>query len=136
VYRLAFDLEEGTWWVESQKALQLLAPEPVYDPKKKKKKDEPPPPSNFTYAEKYGKKPTRFPGGVQLKGVLKEQTGYVPTGIVYVHFFPNGFSEPAILYLTKEGAEAIAYSVIIRPTAGKVEVESGEVRTFEQGEAR
>jgi len=64
---------------------------------------------------------------------LKEQTGLIKTGQAYVHFFPNGFAEPAIIYLTKEGTDTIAYSVIIRATSGKVEIVPGEIKTFDTG---
>lgn len=134
VYRIAFDLEKQTWWVETQKSFQLLQPEAAYDPNKKKKKDEEPPPSNFAPADKYSKKPVKFPNGVEIRGVLKEQTGNIKSGIAYVHFFPNGFAEQAILYLTKEGAETIAYSVIIRPTSGRVEIFPSEITSFDSGE--
>jgi general secretion pathway protein H len=133
IYRLAIDFDRKAYWVESQREFKLLGQEEVeaqQSRKKKKKEDETP--SNFMFAEKYNTKPTPLPGGIAFTGVLKEREGLIAKGIAYIHFFPNGFNEQAILYLNKEGASASSkgYSVILRPTAGKVEIFAGQVPSF------
>lgn len=131
IYRMGIDLDKNAYWVEEQKQFKLLSlnDEPVTRKKGKSLKEEPP--SNFSLAPKFFKKPQSLPSGVVFGGVLKEREGLRKDGIVYVHFFPNGFSEQAILYLNRDGSTAPGYSVIIRPNGGRVEVYPGSVNTFE-----
>lgn len=129
-HRLVLDLDEKTYWVEQQKAFQLLSETPEELPPKKGVKQEPPP-SNFSLVSKYSSGPKRMPDGVQFLGVLKEQEGLRKEGVVYIHFFPNGFVEQSVLYLAKSGTEEVSYSVVIRPTSGKVEIERSHVKSFD-----
>ncbi len=138
VYRLAIDFDKRTYWVEEQKAFQLLteddaAPKQKQSKKKAGPKDDKPegPSGNFTYAEKYNNKPHPMPGGTEFTGVLKEKEGLRNDGVVYVHFFPNGFNDQAILYLAKEGAPETAYSLVIRATSGRVDIFRETVKNFD-----
>ena len=115
VQRLAFDLDHGTWWVEQQKQFQLLT-EPDHQPKKKSGKKQEEAPSNFMMAEKFSKKPIELPGGVAIDGVLKEKEGFIKEGIAYINFFPNGFTEQALVYINKEGSKPGVY--IVDPPLG------------------
>lgn len=136
VYRLAIDLEKQRYWVESQREQRLLGQEELEEannPKKKKKRKRGEPeerPSNFQMAEKFSREPIAMPGGVIFDGVLKEREGLIKEGIAYVHFFPNGYTEQAILYLAKEGSGTTGYSLVIRPTLGKVEIVASRVSDF------
>jgi hypothetical protein len=130
IYRLVIDMEHNTYWVETQKSFKLLTAadeaQPV-DPKKNKNA----PPSNFSFAEKYSAKPVPLPGGVVFDGVLKENGGYSKEGLVYINFFPNGFNDQAILYLTKEGSPGKGYSLLIRPTSGHVIITGQRLQSFD-----
>jgi prepilin-type N-terminal cleavage/methylation domain-containing protein len=132
IYRLAIDLENKTYWIEVQKEARLLL-ETAEAPKSKQKGKSAPPPSNFQIATKYSKEPMPMPGGVAFEGVLKERDGLIKEGIAYVHFFPNGFNEQAILYLKKDGSKTISYSLLIRPTSGKVDIYPEMVSGFDGG---
>lgn len=132
VHRLVINLDKNQWWVESQKQFELLASVDPDAPKPKQKigdKDKEPP-SNFTIADKYSKTPTDLPGGVAFGGVLKEGEPFYQKGVAYIHFFPNGYNDQAILYVRKDGAEQDSYSVVIKPTGGKVDIEGGHVGKF------
>jgi general secretion pathway protein H len=134
IYRLAIDFDHKTYWVESQKDFQLLSPVVDTTPSSKKKKGAEPDPaqSNFSYAEKYSKKPIPMPDGVVFEGMLKEREGVVrKEGIVYVNFFPNGFNDAAILYLMKDGSKTTGYSILIRPSLGRVEIYTERLTNFE-----
>lgn len=120
VYRLVVDFEHSQYWVETQREFKLLESNPVVTPKKGKKED--PPPSNFILADKFSKKPIDMPDGVVIEAVVTERDGLVKQGLAYVHFFPNGFNDQAILQLNKTGAKGDGYSLWIRPTSGKVEL--------------
>lgn len=126
VHRLAIDFERAQYWVEMQREFKLLSAEPPPPPKK----GEEPPPSNFVLNDKFGKKPTPMPAGIVVEGVLKEREGLVQEGIAYIHFFPNGFNDQAVIYLNKEGASADGYSLLVRPTSGRVEIFPERINDF------
>lgn len=129
IHRIVIDFDEQKWWIESQKKFSLLEdPEDVA--KKKKNKDEPVGDTNFTFAAKYTKEPLKVPTGVTFSGVLTEKDGFINKGIVYIHYYPNGFSDQSILYLNKEGSDLVFYSMILRPTSGKVDLISGRAEGF------
>ncbi len=130
IYRLVIDFEHKTYWVETQRAFKPIS-EVTLEPKRKKGSKDEPPSSDFMFAEKYSKKPVEMPQGVVFSGVLKEKDGFRKEGVAYVHFFPNGFTEQAILYLTREGDTDIAYSLLVRPTSGKVELNRGKLESFD-----
>ncbi|MBY0369849.1 type II secretion system GspH family protein [bacterium] len=135
IYRLVIDFDEHTYYIESQREAKLLgAPDPNASRSKKKndkkEKDEEPP-SNFDFAQKYNKKPVPMPDGVEFDGVLKEREGLVKEGKAYVHFFPNGFNEQAILYLKREGSQVVSYSLWVRPTSGRVDIYQEYVPSFD-----
>lgn len=127
VHRLVINFEDNTFWVESQKKLELLSEGPG-DPKKKDK--ETGSDSNFEIARKYSKKPVPMPDGVIFAGVLTERDGLIKQGIAHIHFFPNGFCDQAILYLAKSGADSVFYSMVLRPFAARVELVPGTAQGF------
>lgn len=129
IYRLAIDLDNQSWWVESQKAFALLGDEGF--PKKGKKAGGNVSSVNFVLAQKYSKKQVPMPGGVVFEGVLKEREGLIKQGVAYIHFFPNGFNDHSILYINKESSSSTPYSLILRPIAGKVEVVRERVQRFD-----
>ena len=137
VHRLVIDLDHQAWWVEQQNQFQLLSDgqeEPR--PTKKKNKglssgnDDPAP--NFTPDDKYSKKPVPLPDGVGFSGVLKEREGLIKQGVAYINFFPNGYSEQAIIYLVKVGSTHFdGYSVKIHAVSNQVDIIRSYVQTFD-----
>lgn len=134
VHRIAIDFDDEKYWIEQQQQVGALLDDPLSPPppKKKLKKGEPPPPNGFTMAEKYGAKKMPFPSGVKILQVIKEQEGLRKEGLVYVHFFPNGFNEPALITLTKASDEQAAYTLVIRPASGNVAIVPGVVKSLDQ----
>ncbi len=130
IYRLTIDLDKKTYWIETQREQALLSDPVAVDPKKKRGAVAGSS-SNFNMAPKYNKKPLPMPDGVAFDGVLKEKEGLIKEGMVYVHFFPSGFNEQAILYLKREGTDVVSYSLVIRPTSGKVDIYPQVVNNFE-----
>lgn len=135
VYRLVIDFDRKAYWVENQREFKLLneEEEDVKKDKKKKKGDEEPP-SNFILAEKYSKQPIPLPSGIAIDGVVKEREGLKKEGLVYIHFFPNGYNEQALIFLNRDGVTSKGYTLFLRPTLGKVEVLKGEIATFAKAE--
>lgn len=124
IYRLGFDFDKNTYWVQSQRQLKTIH-ESSSD-KTTLASDS----SNFGFAEKYSKQPLDMPGGTKVLGVLKQGDGLIQKGAAVIHFFPNGYNEPAIIYLAKDGAKDAAYSLRI-PATGRPELLSGAVQDFD-----
>jgi len=136
MHRLVLDLDKKTWWVEMQNAFQLLEepgeqPEKKSNGKKKGKGREEAPRSSFSISEKFSKEPVDMPAGVEFAGVLKEKEGYIRQGTVAIHFFPNGFNDQAILHLKRSADEKIAFSLVLRPNSGRVELFREQVNSFD-----
>lgn len=72
-----------------------------------------------------------MPSGVEFSGVLKEKDGLIKEGVAYIHFFPNGFNDQAILYLNREGSDVVSYSMLLRPNSGRVELYREAVKSFD-----
>lgn len=125
VHRLVINLDDQQYWIEQQKTPGLLS-----DPTIEQENDDVPQRSPFVYADKYNEKPVDVPAGVRFDAVMTEQFGLLKEGTVYIHFFPNGFVEQSILYLARASSDDIYYSLVIRPTAGKVDIEAGAAEGF------
>jgi hypothetical protein len=136
VHRIAVDFDAGEYWIEQQQQQGALLEDPLTPPppKKKPKKGDPPPSTGFTMAEKYGGKKNKFPGGVKILQIVKENEGLRKEGIVYVHFFPNGFNEPALIVLTRASDEDAGYTLLVRPASGNVDILPGVLKSFDQVE--
>ena len=64
--------------------------------------------------------------GIGIDGVLTSgQADVFESGVAYIHFFPNGFVEPALIYTTDGDGEY--YTLMINPLTGKVRREAGKV---------
>jgi len=72
----------------------------------------------------------RLDKGVRLAGVFTpSQEDVFRAGKAHIHFFPNGFAEPAMVYLTnrREEGEGITFTLTLSPLTGKVTRAPGEV---------
>ena len=69
--------------------------------------------------------------GVRVTGVFTpNQEDVFREGKAYVHFFPNGFAEPALVYVSNKpegGGEGVTYSLALAPLTGKVTRSFGEL---------
>jgi hypothetical protein len=125
IYRIGFDFEKNTYWVQSQRQLKTIHEDPK-DTESIKQDS-----SNFNFAEKYSKSAVEMPGGTRVLGVFKEGEGLIQKGAAVIHFFPNGFNEASIIYFAKEGSNQAAYSLRI-PVTGRAEVLAGLVQTMDE----
>lgn len=123
IYRLSLDLEKNTYLIEKQSSKGLISESALLSKKPDPKKKSNPEASDntFTADEKYNKEAKALPGGVVFNGVLKEKEGLVKEGTAYIYFFPNGINEKAIIILNSQSAKEGGYSLLIHPTAGKVD---------------
>jgi general secretion pathway protein H len=64
---------------------------------------------------------------VQIKGVFTaNQTDIFTSGKAYIHYFPNGFAEPALVYVGGKNSELV-YTLMLSPLTGKVSRRFGEI---------
>ncbi|MCB0417209.1 MAG: prepilin-type N-terminal cleavage/methylation domain-containing protein [Bdellovibrionaceae bacterium] len=124
IHRLAVNLDENTYWVEAQKKKALLQEIPEDDDPKN------PQPSNFAIADKYTSDPKPLPDGLVFDGVFKETEGLRRNGLAYIHFFPNGYAEPSILFINRASRADNAYALEIVPPLGKVEIFRANVEEY------
>jgi prepilin-type N-terminal cleavage/methylation domain-containing protein len=133
IYRLSIDLEKNTYLIEQKSGGGLISESALLsqkpDPKKKMAQENPS--TAFSPSEKYNKGAKALPGGVVFNGVLKEKEGLVKEGVAYIYFFPNGINERAIIYLNASSAKEGGYSLVIHPTAGKVDFFKQKVEQFQ-----
>ena len=83
-----------------------------------------------------------MPNGTRILGVLKQGEGLIQLdpksdrpAYAYIHFFPNGYNEPAIIYFAKEGLNTAAYSLRI-PATGRAELFPGTLQSFDEVKTR
>lgn len=132
VYRIAIDLKDGPkangqeFWIEASSARTVLTPEEMNDrPLDKDKKDEEKPPSLFSPDPKM-MKPVVLPGGMHIEGVeLKRHEGEITSGKAYIHFFPQGLADEAVIHL--RGGEKLVWSLVIHPLTGKTDIATERV---------
>ena len=64
----------------------------------------------------------KLKGGVKVASVITPRLSEaIKDGMAYVYFFPQGHSEPAIIYFT-DGEEEKVYSVVLHPLTGRAVV--------------
>lgn len=78
----------------------------------------------------------KLEGGSAFDGVtVAGQTDPVTSGKAYIHFFPNGWVEPAVIHTTD--GEGSFYTLEVSPLTGKVSNTAGKIdppRTFGEAE--
>ena len=103
VYRLAYDLDEKQYWVESGPATALLDTEESLERDAEIQRitgSDAPPPSSFSLDSAITKKKQKLPGGVSFKDILTQRDEEAITeGTVYTHFFPHGVTEQTIIHI-------------------------------------
>ncbi len=143
-YRLAFNLEENSYRVESSTEPFFVSTDE--DEKKPSGIDKPVgadgaaegadgevvPPPTFTAEEGVMVKPVKLPSGLKIKDVsVLHAPERREVGIVHAYFLPNGWAEPMVINLSDEGEEAF-YSLQINPLTGKAKIRT-EYREVDEG---
>ena len=137
--RLVLDIDADSYWVEASATPQFLSTEKVKQEdaekeakeaaeaaEKAKDDDAPPPPVRERYQEDGVIPRVTMERGIGIDGVLtSNQEDVFRSGKAYVHFFPNGFVEPAMIYTT-DGDEAF-FTLVVQPLTGKVTRRPGKV---------
>lgn len=123
VYRVAFDIENNNYWVESgerdflMRSAEQEAEEKRRDerrsPEDREKHKDP-----FSLAKSVTKKKVKLPMGVKFTDVLTARAkDPAKTGVVYAHIFPHGFVEKIVVHL-KDGFDRES-TLIVSSVTGK-----------------
>ena len=130
--RLVVDISGDAYWVEASETPVFLSKKPLkegeIDEEKQKRKEEdekrvedglPPAPQRERFQTDPVIEKVTMEKGIKLVGVYTtSMEDPFESGTAYVHFFPNGFVEPAMLY-TSDGEDR-TYTLSISPMTGKV----------------
>lgn len=125
-YRLVFDFENQSYWLESSSdPFYLKSDKEIEEEEKKVKKDEEESETpEFTAAEDGVVKKVRLDKAVRIKDVyVAHQEGVLSSGTAYLYFFPRGLTEKAIIHLSDED-ESNPYSIIVEPLTGRCRIKA------------
>lgn len=126
IHRLVVSFEDQKYWIESQQQLSPIDLAQLEEARKVslgQSKAEMPD-TGFTLEPRFGKEPTEIPDGLVLDGVYTARDGLLQEGIAYIHFFPNGYNDEAIIFLRKRGGQGSGYALKLNPVTGRAEIAS------------
>lgn len=117
-----YSVEASSTPVFIDKDRQETAEDEAKDQRRLDDEDAPPPPPKYAPVIP----DITMQQGIGIDGVLTSgQADVFESGVAYIHFFPNGFVEPALIYTTDGGGDY--YTLIINPLTGKVRREAGKM---------
>ena len=144
-YRIAIDLNNGqnvegskqSYWVEKSsspgpfkkpKDLQELR-KALEDEQSKEDAGKIISPGDFEIDHKLFKQAQELPGGLLFSSVeLASAKGEVfESGVVYIHYAPQGLVEESAIHLKIEGENEIHWTISIHPLTGKAELTSKNI---------
>jgi prepilin-type N-terminal cleavage/methylation domain-containing protein len=107
VYRMAYDLKNRQYWVESGPANVLLETKESREKAEMKKRFtqtlSAQTKSQFSMATDINKKKHSLPRGVKFEDVITQESPEpIIDGMAYTHFFPNGLTEQTLIHLTDD----------------------------------
>ena len=125
VYRIAFDLKNGDYWVEFGPPTTLLDTVDTKEREARRKKfadpNEKPPPSSFALAKEVTRKKQSLPRGVKFEDVITELSkDPITDGTAYAHFFPHGISERTLVHLRDSSDHQV--TLVLAPLMGRTKV--------------
>ncbi|MCB0348197.1 MAG: type II secretion system protein [Bdellovibrionales bacterium] len=126
MYRIAFDLndEQGSYWVESANRKTAGTASPSATPFGGSDSDEADP-RDFTPDTRILKKKAPLPKGFRfLKIILIDQDLAFEEGIGYVHFFPQGLADSAIIQIANQD-ESFSWTLVTNPLSGNIQLIDG-----------
>ena len=133
VYRLAYQLKDNTYWVESgpaqalldtaatreraERKKKLLSLSQFKDEKKSEDQD-----SKFRIDKTITRSKIKLPSGVEFEDIVHQQGSKEPIkeGVAYTHFFPFGISERTVIHLKDRSGHQS--SLVISATLGVTNV--------------
>ena len=134
VYRFAYDIKTGEYWVESGPPTTLLDTEAsrkkAEDRRRFGKKADETEQSPFNMDKSVTKKKISLPRGVQFEDIVSQQSKEpITAGVAYTHIFPQGLTEQSIVHLVDESKHHV--SLVFTTIAGHTDVYERYVTTKE-----
>lgn len=142
--RMVVDVDGDAYWVEASEVPQFLMAEKrkegeddqgrdarevekeEEEARRARDDDAPPPPQRQRFQEDGVIQRVAMEKGIGIDGVYTSgQEDVFRSGKAYIHFFPNGFVEPSMIYTT-DGEEAF-FTLVVAPLTGKVTRRVGKV---------
>lgn len=128
VHRIAYDLENQTYWVESGPSTVLLDTAESREKEERRlrfaseEERQAALKSNFSIDKSITSKKQELPRGVRYEDVLTEQSPEpITAGTAYTHIFPHGLTERTLIHLKDESDHQL--SLVISPIVGRTRVE-------------
>ena len=135
--RAVFDLENNSFWVEAssqaifinkKKRAEGEDPNAITDKEQElideaKSDGRPNPVTKASFSKEDVIKEIKLEKGVKFKGIFTlNQEDVFSKGKAYIHFFPHGFVEPSMIYITNKDEEDIGgiFTLVLSPLTGKV----------------
>jgi prepilin-type N-terminal cleavage/methylation domain-containing protein len=127
MYRLAFQFEEnkGSYWVESANRRTAANPNPTSTPFGGADEGEEQDPTSFKLDSTILKKKVVLPEGFRfLKVILIDQDLVFEQGVGYVHFFPQGLADSAIIQIANMDS-SLSWTLVVNPLSGNIQLIDG-----------
>ncbi len=137
VHRVAYDLKNNQFWVESTPEFTLMRSDESREKERERtlsvfKDDEEEKKKNGGFKQEKTLTRTKrsLPVGVKFKDVVTEQgDGPITEGMAYTHIFPQGMTEKSLVHLTDTGNNEI--SLLVSNLLGRCKVEGRYIETKE-----
>jgi type II secretion system protein H len=141
VHRVAYDLKEGQFWVESGPATALLDTQTSAEKKRRRerftflKEDKGEPVPEFNLDKSVTRKKRDLPRGVKFTDLVTEQSEEpLLEGTGYTHIFPSGITERTLIHLEDNQKHQI--SLVIETLTGRTRLLQGYLSAQEVFNAR
>jgi type II secretion system protein H len=141
VHRVAYDLKEGQFWVESGPATALLDTQSSVEKKKRRerfsffKEDRGDPVPEFALDKSVTRKKKDLPRGVKFSELTTEQSkDPLIEGTGYTHIFPSGITERTLIHLEDNQKHKI--SLVIETLTGRTRLIQGHLTAQEVFDAK
>lgn len=139
IHRIAYDLKNEQYWVESSSENTLLKSDESKEKEKeqnhgifssKESEEDKKKNGGFHQEGSLTKKKRNLPIGVKFKDVFTEQgDAPITDGIAYTHLFPQGMSEKSLIHLEDTAKNEV--SLVVMNLLGRCQVEGREIEAKE-----
>jgi len=136
VHRIAYDLKNDQYWVESSSEATLLKSDESKEKEKERRSifskdpEEEKKNGGFHQESLLTKKKRSLPIGVKFKDVYTEQADEpISQGMAYTHIFPQGMTEKTLVHLEDTAKNSV--SLVVLNLLGRCQVEGREIEAKE-----
>lgn len=133
VHRMAYDLKDNVFWVESGPANVLLDTAATLEKEERRKKfqtsldeDDQPAASPFQIDKSITRSKKPLPRGVVFEDILTEREKEpVTEGVAYTHIFPSGITERTLIRI--KDSQDHRYSLVVESVSGRTRMVQGSI---------